>query len=48
MRNMSTKIEINVKDLTTFLNYMLDKVEECYKEECIQSLQRFLKRNGVL
>lgn len=42
------KTEIDIKDLTTFLNYILDKVEDCYKKECEQSLQRFLKRNGLL
>ena len=45
---MVKKININIDDLIAFLDYLIDKVEECYKDECEQSLQSFLKRNGVL
>lgn len=32
------------EELEMFLEYLLDKVEDCYKNECKQSIERFLKR----
>lgn len=40
------RVEINKEELNKFLDYILDKVEECYKEEVKQSIERFLKRLG--
>ncbi len=38
---------MNNKDLINFLNYLLDKVDPCYYNECKQSIKRFLERNNI-
>ena len=38
------KVVINKEELIKFLDYLEDKVEECYKKEIKQSIERFLKR----
>ena len=38
------KVVINKEELIKFLEYLEDKVEECYKKEVKQSIERFLKR----
>lgn len=37
-------VKINKEELISFLEYLEDKVEECYKKEVKQSIERFLKR----
>lgn len=44
---MNKYIKIETNDLTNFLEYLLDKIEECYYKECKQSIKRFLERNGI-
>lgn len=34
---------MNKEEVRRFLDYMQDKVEECYKEETAQAIKRFLK-----
>lgn len=41
---MKNKITVNKEELIKFLEYLEDKVEECYKKEVKQSIERFLKR----
>ena len=41
---MKNKMIINKVELVKFLDYLEDKVEECYKKEVKQSIERFLKR----
>lgn len=38
------KVVINKEELIKYLDYLEDKVEECYKKEVKQSIERFLKR----
>lgn len=38
------KIVIDKEELIKFLEYLEDKVEDCYKKEIKQSIERFLKR----
>lgn len=40
-------MKINKEELIKFLEYLEDKVEECYKEEIRKSIKNFLKRNGI-
>ena len=40
-------IKINKNDLISFLDYLLDKVEICYYNECKQAIIRFLERNDI-
>lgn len=40
-------IKINKNDLIAFLDYLLDKVETCYYNECKQAIIRFLERNDI-
>ena len=35
--------KMNKEEVRRFLDYMQDKVEECYKEETAQAIKRFLK-----
>lgn len=44
---MNKYVKIEQNDLITFLEYLLDKIEKCYYNECKQSVKRFLERNGV-
>lgn len=44
---MNNYIKININDLINFLNYLLDKIDKCYYNECEQSINRFLERIGV-
>ncbi len=37
-------VKINKEELISFLEYLEDKVEDCYKKEVKQSIERFLKR----
>ena len=37
-------VKINKEELISFLEYLEDKVEDCYKKEIKQSIERFLKR----
>lgn len=37
-------VKINKEELISFLEYLEDKVEDCYKKEIRQSIERFLKR----
>lgn len=39
--------KIDKKDLTNFLEYLLEHIEECYYRECKQSIKRFLERNNI-
>lgn len=41
---MKNKITVNKEELIKFLEYFEDKVEDCYKKEIKQSIERFLKR----
>jgi len=34
---------INKEELEKFLNYLCDKVQECYKQEVQTSIQRFME-----
>lgn len=36
---------IDKKELENFLNYLLDKTENCYKEEVKIAIKRFLERS---
>lgn len=36
-------MNIDKKDLEKFLNYISDKVQDCYKKEVEQSIKEFLK-----
>lgn len=38
-------VKINKEELNNFLDYILDKVEDCYKEEVKQSIERFRKES---
>lgn len=38
---------MNNKELINFLDYLLDKIESCYYNECKQAINRFLERNGI-
>lgn len=38
-------VKINKEELNNFLDYILDKIEDCYKEEVKQSVERFLKES---
>ena len=38
-------VKINKEELNNFLDYILDKIEGCYKEEVKQSVERFLKES---
>ena len=38
-------VKINKEELNNFLDYILDKVEDCYKEEVKQSIERFQKES---
>lgn len=40
----SKKVVIDKEELIKYLDYLEDKVEECYKKEVKQSIERFLKR----
>ena len=40
----SKKVIIDKEELTKYLDYLEDKVEECYKKEVKQAIERFLKR----
>lgn len=35
---------VNKKDLEKFLDYLNDKVEDCYKNETTQAIKDFLKQ----
>lgn len=39
-------INLNKEDLIAFLEYLLDKVDKVYYNECKQAIKRFLERNG--
>lgn len=41
---MKEIVKIDKEELVKFLDYLEDKVEECYKKEIRQSIERFLKR----
>ena len=41
---MKQIVKIDKEELVKFLDYLEDKVEECYKKEIRQSIERFLKR----
>lgn len=43
---MKEIVKIDKEELVKFLDYLEDKVEECYKKEIRQSIERFLKRIG--
>ena len=43
---MKQIVKIDKEELVKFLDYLEDKVEECYKKEIRQSIERFLKRIG--
>ena len=36
---------MNKKEVKRFLDYMQDKVEECYKEETAKAIKRFLEES---
>ena len=36
-------MEINIEELTNFLLYLQDKVQECYKEETKIAIKKFLE-----
>lgn len=36
-------IKTEQKDIVIFLNYILDKVEECYYEECKSAIINFIE-----
>ena len=38
-------VKIYKTELDNFLDYILDKTEDCYKEEVKQSIDRFKKEN---
>lgn len=38
-------ITMNKKELENFFNYVLDKVEDCYKKEVEQAMKDFIKDN---
>ena len=41
---MKEIVKIDKEELVKFLDYLEDKVEECYKKEVKQSIERFLKK----
>lgn len=43
---MKEIVKIDKEELVKFLDYLEDKVEECYKKEIRQSIESFLKRIG--
>ncbi len=44
---MKENTYLNKKELVTFLEYLLGHVEDCYYNECKNSIQRFLNRNNI-
>jgi hypothetical protein len=36
-------IKIDIKELEKFLNYLQDKVEDCYKAETEKAIKEYLK-----
>lgn len=36
-------MNIDQKELENFLNYLYDKVQDCYKEEVKTAIERFMK-----
>lgn len=41
---MKEVVKIDKEELVKFLDYLEDKVEDCYKKEIRQSIERFLQR----
>jgi hypothetical protein len=37
------EIKVDIKDLENFLNYLQDKVEDCYKTETKKAIKDYLK-----
>ena len=44
MKKKKVIIDMEKEELIKYLDYLEDKVEECYKKEVKQSIKRFLKR----
>lgn len=44
---MNENAYLNKKELVTFLEYLLGHVEDCYYNECKNSINRFLNRNNI-
>lgn len=44
MKKKKVIIDMDKEELIKYLDYLEDKVEECYKKEVKQSIERFLKR----
>ena len=44
MKKKKVIIDMEKEELIKYLDYLEDKVEECYKKEVKQSIERFLKR----
>lgn len=40
------KIQVDLKELENFLNYLNDKVEDCYRKETDGAVKRYLKELG--
>lgn len=40
-------VKIEKEDLSNFLDYLLDKIEVCYYNECKTMIKRFLERNDI-
>lgn len=36
-------IKINIEELESFLNYLQDKIEDCYKAETEKAIKEYLK-----
>lgn len=41
-------ITLNKNDLTTFLEYLLGHVEDCYYKECEKAINNFVNKNTLL
>ena len=44
MKKKKVIIDMEKEELIKYLDYLEDKVEDCYKKEVKQSIERFLKR----
>lgn len=37
------EVKVDIEDLENFLNYLQDKVEDCYKKETQKAIKEYLK-----
>lgn len=43
---MSKQVKIDLEELERLLEYLQDKVEDCYKKETERAIQEYLKEIG--